>query len=528
MTALHDVAIVGGRVIDPETSMYAVRNVGVSDGKIVAITTDEIGGKTTIDANGLVVAPGFIDTHFHPAGNPWAAKVALRNGVTTVLDTEFGAINVGKWYDERIGELPVNFGVTASHEMHRMRVLDQMDIAEAADANNLSELRAKSYDENAIPDWAETIISPEQLVDVLSGLDQELAAGAIGIGSTVGYMPMVTTFELFEVQKVAANYGRLFANHVRFLGQSKPPTEGVLGVLEQIANGVALNQPILISHNHSYGWWEIEDRLARLRDLGFNAWSEYYPYAAGSTTIGSDFLKPENIAKLGMDYTNLLNPMTGEYMDRDEYDQIVAEDPGAIVVGFVPGREEWIPLWLQVPHMTAASDAMPSFDADGNLLGRDDTFEAYSGHPRTAGTQAKVLRLAREHDVPLLHAIAQLSYWSALHLGDAGMESMRTRGRLQVGMTADITVFDPETVTDNASYALGENGLPSTGIPHVIVNGVVAVSDSEVLDGNPGQPIRYPTEATGRFEPPSREDYVNRLFGRELLDSHDHGLDHAH
>jgi N-acyl-D-amino-acid deacylase len=94
-------------------------------------------------------------------------------------------------------------------------------------------------------------------------------------------MPMVATFELFEVQKVAANYGRLFANHVRFLGSTKPPTEGVLGVLEQFANSIALNQPSLISHNQSYGWWEIEDRLSRLRDLGFNAWSEYYPTRLG-------------------------------------------------------------------------------------------------------------------------------------------------------------------------------------------------------------------------------------------------------
>lgn len=529
MSGRFDIVILGGRVLDPETFLDGVRNVGIRDGKIVAVTMADIEGKSLIDAAGQVVSAGFIDTHFHPAGNGWAAKVALRNGVTTVLDTEFGAINVGAWYDERVGCLPLNFGVTASHEMHRMRVLDQMDISEPADANNLSELRARSYQENAVPDWAETISSPEQLVDILTGLDLDLAAGALGIGSTVGYMPMLTTFELFEVQKVAANYGRLFASHVRFLGRTKPPTEGVLGVLEQIANGVALNQSILISHNHSYGWWEIEDRLSRLRDLGFNAWSEYYPYTAGASTIGSDYLKPENIGGLGLDYTDLFNPQTGRYLTREEYDRIVVEDPGLIVVGFIPAKEEWIPLWLQVPHMTVASDGMPAVDANGDLLGRDDPFEAYSGHPRTAGTQAKTLRLARDNDVPLMHTIAQLSYWSAKHLGDAGVEAMKTRGRMQEGMTADITVFDPETVTDNSDYGVGKNGLPSTGIPHVIVNGTVVVRDSELIDDiNPGQPIRYRPEENGRFEPPARDEYLNKLFARDLPESHEHGLDHAH
>ena len=153
----------------------------------------------------------------------------------------------------------MNFGLVTSHEMHRMRVLDRMDFPEPVDANLFNVVRTRSYEENAVPDWAETISTPEQLIEILRGLDEDLRAGAVGIGSTMGYMPKVTTFELFEVQKVAANYGRLFANHVRFLGNTSPPTEGTLGVLEQIANSVALNQSILISHNHSYGWWEIED-----------------------------------------------------------------------------------------------------------------------------------------------------------------------------------------------------------------------------------------------------------------------------
>ena len=174
-------------------------------------------------------------------------------------------------------------------------------------------------------------------------------------------------------------------------------------------------------------------------------------------------------------------------------------------------------MWLEVPHMTVAGDQMPPVDEEGNTLTWADPYEAYVGHPRTAGTHAKTLRLAREHGVPLMQAIAQNSYWSAKHLGDAGLEAMRVRGRMQEGMVADITIFDPEKVTDNATYVIGSNGLPSTGIPFVLVNGTVVVRDSEVVDGVfPGRPIRYPVEEKGRWVPLEREIFLEELLRPEF------------
>jgi hypothetical protein len=524
--AKYDIAILNGRVIDPETEMDSVRNVGIVSGKISTITQEAISGQETIDALGHVVAPGFIDTHVHSVGNTWGTKVALRDGLTTAIDAELGAINVSAWYDERKGRWPVNFGVVAAHEMQRMRVMDKMKFPDPRDANLFGELRAQSYEENQIPDWAETSANTlEQLNDILSGLDKELQDGALGVGITSGYMPKVTTFELYQAQKVAANYGRMVGAHVRFLGQSTPPTEGVMGVLEQLANGVALNQPMLVCHNNNFGWWEIEERLQQLRDQGYNAWSEYYPYAAGSGSIGMDQLKSENIGQYGIGYDNVLNPQTGEFLDQREYERILADDPGFVVVIFSPAREAWLPMFLQVPHMTVASDAMPPQDEDGNLLDWHDAWEKFAGHPRTAGTRARVLRMARENDVPLMHVIAQLSYWSAKHLGDAGIEAMKMRGRLQEGTVADITVFNPETVTDNAEYVVGRNGLPSTGIPFVIVNGTIVVRDSEIIeDVRPGQAIRYPPATAGRFVPLTKNEYLGSiLVDIDMIDHHDHG-----
>jgi N-acyl-D-glutamate deacylase len=106
--------------------------------------------------------------------------------------------------------------------------------------------------------------------------------------------------------------------------------------------------------------------------------------------------------------------------------------------------------------------------------------------------------------------LSQLSYWPALHLGDAGLQDMKDRGRVQVGKIADLTLFDPDTVTDNSTFTAGENGLPSTGIPYVIINGTVVVEKSKVLEGvKPGQPIRYPVEDKGRFEPVNVKTWIN-------------------
>jgi len=163
--------------------------------------------------------------------------------------------------------------------------------------------------------------------------------------------------------------------------------------------------------------------------------------------------------------------------------------------------------------MVVATDAALGFGRDGRLLPWDADYSQYAGHPRTAGANAKVLRLGREQGVPLMFAISQLSYWTAKHLGDTGLEAMKQRGRVQVGKIADLTLFDPKTVRDNATYKAGENGLPSTGMPYVIVSGTVVVRDSRVLPVKPGQPIRFPVEAKGRFEPVE----VNKWLGEYTI-----------
>jgi N-acyl-D-glutamate deacylase len=165
--------------------------------------------------------------------------------------------------------------------------------------------------------------------------------------------------------------------------------------------------------------------------------------------------------------------------------------------------------WLRLPDVALITDGMPLIPYEG--LSWDTPYDQLPNtHPRTAGTYAKALRLARENNIPLMQIVAMSSYNSARPLGKMGLKAMQERGRLQAGMVADITIFDPETVTDNATYEQGAQ--PSTGIPYVIVNGQIVVKDSTVLKGvNPGQPIRYEPEKS-RFEPLTLEHWTQQFY----------------
>jgi len=503
-----DIAILNGRVMDPETKFDGVRNVCVKDGKIAKITEDKITGKDTIDAKGHVVASGFIDTHTH-SSNKFNIKMSMMDGVTTGMDFEAGALNVAAWYDREKGKWPMNYGQCASHEMTRMVVHDGLDVSGPVDAADMFDMRAESIKDDDIAGWSVTVSNLEQINKITQILDENLRQGALCVGNTVGYASKgISTYEMFEAQRAAARYNRPMAMHSRFHTSSKTPTEAQLGFAEVFTNAVLLKAPLLYQHNNDYGWWEIEEKLQMARKMGLNMWSEYYPYAAGSSAIGADGYKPEAVeGMLGLKYEDMMyDPTQDKYLTKEEYLKIVKEDPSRIVVGFNPPRKEWMKSWIKMPHMVVGSDSMWST----NKSQKWDTDPAeFVGHPRTSGTHTKVLRMAREANVPLMFTLAQLSYWSALHLGEMGLESMKVRGRMQQGMVADITIFDPKTVAEGSDYKPGMNGLPPKGLPHVIVNGQFVKRDNKATDVMAGQPIRYPVEEKGRFEPASTKQWLN-------------------
>src|SRR5678815_232764 len=115
----YDIVLQRGRVMDPESGLDAVRSVGINGPKIVAISTGELRGKVEIDANGLVIAPGFIDPHSH-GQTPESYRYKAMDGVTTALELEVGVSPVSEWYAARAGKALVNFGASAGHIPARM------------------------------------------------------------------------------------------------------------------------------------------------------------------------------------------------------------------------------------------------------------------------------------------------------------------------------------------------------------------------------------------------------------------------
>ncbi|WP_287249167.1 hypothetical protein [Moorena sp. SIO4E2] len=510
----YDIVILNGRVMDPETEFDAVRNVGIKDGIIATITEADISGTEVIDAKGMVVAPGFIDTHFH-AVDPFATKMGLRDGVTTGMDLELGALKVKEWYDKKATDgWQMNYGTTSSLILHRMKVHDpEVIFNEPVDFSNLQSYLEDALEDD-VPGWSVSRSSLEQMNQIMEAMDEDLRQGAIGVGVGAAYMASgLNSYEQFETQRTAARYGRLMSVHTRYHPSTEPPTEAPIALDEVLVNAMLLDAPLLLAHDNDYGWWENEEKLQMARKKGYNVWSEHYPYEAGSTPISADFLRPEMWEdKFGYRYEyTVYDPLADDCLDRDGYDNLMKHNPGQAVVVFIPYREPWIPYWLSIPDMTVGADGMAGVGKDNTLLPWEADYTEFAGHPRTAGAFAKTLSLAREEGVPLMFTLSQTSYWSAKHLGDAGLEAMQQRGRLQEGKIADLTIFNPLTVTDNSTYKDGENGLPSTGIPYVIVNGTVVVKDSVVLPVKPGQSIRYPVENQGRWEELDKEKWLKEF-----------------
>lgn len=472
----YDVAINHGRVIDPQTGLDAVRHLGIKDGKIIRISTKPLRGETVLDVEGLVVAPGFIDYHWHcPAQACY--EIGLKDGLTSALDLEFGArgARIADWYAAREGQARINFGTSASVELARAHVLDGNSASDALTAY-ISRGRGQK--------WALQRADADQQQAILADLQTGLDAGAVGIGITLGYMPAITAPEVFDMQKLAARYGRQACVHLRQTPGTA--TDEITGAQEILANAAALQAPVCINHFNNAGWRNVQDLLIGLRAQGVNAWGDIYPYIAGATSINAVFFRPETFEqKLGWKYEErLFDPALNRFLSKAEYSRFVKTDPVRQVIIYKSPPED-IVAWLQLPGVVIASDGMPIFGP------WDKAHRAVPNtHPRRAGTRARALRLAREHNLDLAQTLAGLSTNAAVYLGDTGLVAMQERGRIQPGMIADITIFDPQNVTDNASY---QDGLAtSSGIVHVLVNGQVALRDGAVVDGvKAGQALRF-------------------------------------
>jgi hypothetical protein len=388
-----DLVITGGRVIDPMSELDTVADVAVTAGRITAIGSG-LDGNHRLRADGLIVAPGFIDLHSHVhsiAGH----RLQAHDGVTTALDLEAGASPVSRAYTAaaRAGR-PLNYGFSASWTALRMEVLAGIP----ADGNAFTMLHDLGK-----PEWQRAATSRER--DRLVGaLERELGAGALGVGVLVGYAPDTDPDEYLAVADAAARAGRPVFTHARELVEADPnvlvdgPTEIVRAAAETGAH-------MHYCHINSTSRRHI-DRVLRLiercRAEGGRVTTEAYPYGSGSTAIGAAFLDPELLFRWELTPDSIIYLPTGERVaDVARLRELRAQDPGGLAIFELlreddPGDRDLLDRGMLGPDTMVATDGMPLI-FDGQQV--DD-----SAWPPPPGTVTHAHRRQLLEDPPTLRS----------------------------------------------------------------------------------------------------------------------------
>jgi cytosine/adenosine deaminase-related metal-dependent hydrolase len=479
----------GGRVIDPESGLDAIRDVAITRGQIAAVGPGLDAAPAELDVAGLVVTAGFVDLHSHVNGIAGLRLQAL-DGVTTALELEAGMSPVAAAYRNAAAEgRPVNYGFAASWALARMRA-----VAGITPRATPAEFLASIGD----PAWQRPA-QPSETAAMLSALSGDLADGALGVGILLGYAPAVSTAEYLQVAGLAAEAGVPTFTHARDLIEMVPGA--VIDGAEEIVRAAGQTGAHMhYCHVNSTSQRHVERVLAlvgRAQTAGARVSTEAYPYGSGMTGIGAAFLAPERLAERGLVPTSLTYAPTGERVaTAARLRELRQTDPGGLAIIDLldendPVDRALLMRSLTFPGAVVASDAMPLTwtEPPPEPVGWPLPKTAIT-HPRTAGTFARAVRLLARGDgqLGLPEALRKCSLGPAQLLQDR-VPAMRRKGRLQPGSDADVVVFDPAAITDRASYA--DSTRPSAGIRHVIVNGTFVVRDGYLIEAAlPGRPVR--------------------------------------
>ncbi|HEY7514218.1 MAG TPA: amidohydrolase family protein, partial [Vicinamibacteria bacterium] len=342
--APYDLVIRGGRVMDPETGLDAVRDVGIRGGEIARISEAPLEGARVLPAKGLVVAPGFIDLHQHHHDAESYRRKAL-DGVTTALELEIGAPSVERFLAERRGRSLVHHGTSASHPAQRVAAVGA-PMAEDA----LVPPAGRATAEPA---------RPEQVARIRETVGAEIDAGGLGIGMGLAYTPGATRAEVVEMFRLAAERRVPVFVHVRSTG-SREPGSSIESMGEVIAASAVTGAALHIVHMNSSG---AKDALACLalvegaRARGLDVTTEAYPYGAGMTAANSAVFDPGWQQKLGLDYKDLELPDTGERLTRETFEALHASpEPRLVLIHTNP--DELVDAVVRHPLVMIASDGL--------------------------------------------------------------------------------------------------------------------------------------------------------------------------
>src|SRR5262252_1772555 len=451
----YDLVLEGGRVMDPETNLDAVRNVGIRGGKIARISREPLSGGRVIKVHGLVVAPGFIDLHQH--GQDLASqRVKAFDGVTTALEMEIGVPDVAQFMKSKEGHSLIHFGTTASHVAARSLIF----VTPLPEGTILPK-SGPATDQPATPEQIETI---EQR------LRNEFDAGALGLGMGIQYTPGATRLEVIDMFRTAAERKLPVYTHMRSFGRIEPGS-AIEGVEEVIGAAAISGAPLHIVHVNSTclrDTFECLSMIAGARARGLDVTTEAYPYIAGMTAINSALFNPGWKERLGIDYSDLVIPDTGEHLTKERFDEL-----------HTSGTQKWVLVFANTQEMVDKTipNSLIMIASDGA-----------EGHPRNAGTYSRILaQYVREKKVlTWMDALGKMTLMPAQML-EHSTPAAHQKGRLQEGADADIVVFDPNTIADRSTFAKPME--PSVGVHELLVGGTVLIDDGKMM------PNVYPGKA---------------------------------
>ena len=446
----YDLVVANGRVIDPASGLDAVRHVGVRAGRIATVSGTPLQGARVIDAARHVVVPGFIDLHEHGQQEE-SYRMMVRDGVTSAFELEAGTGDVAAWYTAREGGQVVNYGVAAGHIPARMKVLGDP---------------GRGLLPAGIGGSGLATAAQEAAMEAM--VRQGLAEGAVAVGAGSAYTPGAPMREIERMMRVAAAANAPFHIHIR---------DGIEELRATIAAAKRAGAALHLVHINSVSNEALPEYLAAIqaaREAGQDVTTEAYPYGAGMTEIQSALFDDwKTWPEARFQQHQLV--ATGERLTRETFGK--AREQGGTVI--IHNRTE---------AQTRAAIASPLA-----MIASDGFIENGRGHPRTSGTYAKVLGLyVREQQaLTLPEAIRRMTLEPARRL-EKRVPAMAQKGRLAVGADADVTIFDPATVQDRATYV--DATIPSAGIPYVIVGGQVVVDGGQVTAARPGRPVRAPVK----------------------------------
>jgi N-acyl-D-aspartate/D-glutamate deacylase len=464
----YDLVLEGGRVMDPETGLDAVRNVGVRDGKIVRISSDALSGRRVVHAGGLVVAPGFIDLHQH-GQDLESQRVKALDGVTTALELEIGVPDVAQFLKSKEGHSLIHYGTSASHVAARALVFGApLSAGPTRTHAGIPEILPKSGPATDQP------ATPEQIEVMREQLRAELDAGGLAIGMGIQYTPGATRLEVIDMFRLAAERGLPVYTHVRSAGRGEPGSS-VESISEVIGAAAISGASLHIVHINSsclHDSLECLSLVEGARARGLDVTTEAYPYIAGMTSINSALFNPGWQQKLGIGYGQLVLPDKGEHLTKERFDELHNSSTTHWVLIF-SNTQEMVDKVITHPLVMIASDGA-------------------EGHPRNAGTYSRVLAqyVREKRALTLMDALRKMTLMPAQML-ERSTAAGRQKGRLQEGADADIVVFDAATIGDRSTFEKPME--PSAGVHYLVVGGTVLVNEGAIVpDVFPGRAMLGP------------------------------------